>query len=91
MVPETALVNAIVVMAAPEQTVCDDGVAMAFGKGSTVTVAVIFPPIQPAAVGVTVNVTVTGDEVIFVNAPVISPLPLAAMPVTVPVLFLVQV
>jgi hypothetical protein len=79
------------VIFAPEQIVCDDGVAIAFGIGFTTTVAVIDAPGQLAPeVGVIVNVTVTGAEVVFVNAPLISPLPLAAMPVTVPVLFLVQ-
>ena len=54
------------------------------------TVAVIGVPTQPLAVGVIVNVTVTGDVVVLDNEPLISPLPLAAIPVTVPVLFLVQ-
>ena len=61
------------------------------GRGLTVTVAVMFVPLQPPAVGVTVNVTITGDVVVFVNAPVILPDPLDAIPVTEPVLFLVQV
>lgn len=47
-------------------------------------------PGQPLAVGIMVNVTVANALIVFVNVPVISPLPLAAMPVTVPVLFLVQ-
>lgn len=51
----------------------------------------ISAPVQPAADGVIVNVTVTGDEVVLVNTPLISPLPLAAIPVTVPLLFLVHV
>ena len=37
-----------------------------------------------------VNVTVTAAVVVFVNVPLISPDPLAAMPVTVAVLSLVQ-
>jgi hypothetical protein len=37
-----------------------------------------------------VKVTVIGAAVVFVKAPLISPVPLAAIPVTVPVLFLVQ-
>lgn len=46
---------------------------------------------QPAAsAGVIVKVTVTGDVVVLVRLPLILPEPLAAMPVTVPVLFLVQ-
>jgi hypothetical protein len=58
--------------------------------GFTTTVAVEAAPVQPLAVAVMVNVTVTGADVVFVSAPEISPLPLAAIPVTVPVLFLVQ-
>ena len=84
------LLNTIVVIAPPEQIVCDDGVAMASGLGSTVTVAVIGVPVQPLACGVIVKVTVIGDNVVLVNEPVMSPLPLAAIPVTVPVLFLVH-
>ena len=42
------------------------------------------------AVGVMVKVTVTGANVVFVKAPLISPIPLAAIPVTDTVLFLVQ-
>jgi hypothetical protein len=37
-----------------------------------------------------VNVTVTGALVVFVNAPLMFPLPLPAIPVTDTVLFLVQ-
>ena len=91
VVPLTALVNTIVVIVAPEQIVCDDGVATASGVGFTSTVAVLVGPRQPLAVGVIVNVTVTGALVVLVNVPLISPEPLAAMPVTVPVLSLVQV
>jgi len=39
---------------------------------------------------VIVKVTVTGAKVVFVNVPLIFPLPLAAMPVTVALLSLVQ-
>ena len=45
---------------------------------------------QPLAVGVTVNVTVTGEAVVFVKTPVILPDPLAAIPVAEAVLSLVQ-
>lgn len=85
------LLRAIVVMEAPEQIDCDDGAAKASGAGSTVTVAVIGVPGHPFADGVMVNVTVTGDSVVLVNEPLMLPLPLAAMPVTLPVLSLVQV
>ena len=77
-------------MAAPEHLDCDNGVAVAFGMGFTTTVAVIAVPEQLPAVGVMVNVTVMGALVVLVNAPLMSPLPLAAIPVTVPVLSLVQ-
>src|SRR6266404_3012835 len=90
VVPATLPDNTIVVIVEPEQTVCDDGVATAFGVGFTNTVAVIAAPGQPLAVGVIVNVTVTGALVVLVNAPLILPAPLAAIPVTVTVLSLVQ-
>ena len=70
--------------------ICDDGVATASGVGFTNTVAVVDGPGQPLAVGVIVNVTVTGVIVVLVNAPLISPAPLAAIPVTATVLSLVQ-
>lgn len=93
-VPATLPVNAIVVIAKPEQIVCDDGVATAFGIGFTTTVAVIGVPVQvtPPFVyaGVIVKVTVTGAVVVFVNEPAILPAPLAAMPVTGTLLSLVQ-
>ena len=75
---------------APEQIVCEDGVATAVGVGFTITVAVTAVPVQPFAVGVIVKVTVNGAVVVFVKAPLIFPDPLAAIPVTVAVLFLVQ-
>ena len=58
----------------------------------TVTVAVIIGanPHPLAFNGVMVKVTVTGEAVIFVKVPLILPMPLAAMPVTATVLFLVQ-
>ena len=45
-VPVTLPVNAIVVMAEPEQIVCVGGVATALGTGFTTTVAVIAVPVQ---------------------------------------------
>ena len=77
-------------MVTPEQIVCDDGVATAFGLGFTSTVAVMGVPAQLVAVGVMVNVTVTGAVVVFVKAPLMFPDPLAAMPVTDAVLVLDQ-
>jgi hypothetical protein len=58
--------------------------------GFTVTVAVIEADVQPYTVPVIVNVTVTGNPVILVSDPKILPVPLAAIPVTVAVLSLVQ-
>ena len=84
------LLNVIGVMVAPEQIVCDDGVATAIGVGFTRTVAEMAVPLQPLAVGVMVNVTVTGAEVVFVKAPLMLPDPVAAIPVTEAELFLVQ-
>ena len=90
--PAVLLVSTILVIADPEQIVCDDGVSIALGVGFTSTVALLVGPTQPLAVGVTVNVTVIGAKVVFVNEPLIGvPAPLAAMPVTVATLFLVQV
>ena len=80
----------MVVMVAPEHIVWLAGVATAFGVGFTSTVAVMAVPVQPLAVGVIVKVTVTGAVVVFVSEPLILPEPLAAMPVTVPVLSRVQ-
>lgn len=56
----------------------------------TITVAVIGVPGQPLADGVIVKVTVTGDVVVLVNVPLMLPVPLAAIPVAVAVLFRVQ-
>jgi hypothetical protein len=91
VVPAVELVKAIVVIAVPEQIVCDAGVAIALGVGLTSTVAVVVGPRQPLAVGVIVNVTVISAKVVFVSVHALLPAPLAAMPVTVPVLSLVQV
>jgi hypothetical protein len=88
--PEVVLESTIVVIVAAEQMVWADGVAMATGVGFTSTVAVIGAPGQPFAVGIIVNVTVSGAAVVFVKVPLISPEPLAAMPVTVILLSLVQ-
>jgi hypothetical protein len=60
------------------------------GSGLTVTVAVIGVPAQPLAVGVIVNVVVTGSVVVFVNDPDMLPEPLAAIPVVVAVFVRVQ-
>ena len=64
--------------------------AIASGVGFTSTVAVIGAPAHPLAVGVIVKVTVTGALVVLVSVPLMSPLPLAGIPVAVPVLSLVQ-
>ena len=91
MVPATAPVSTIGVIADPEQIVWLAGVATAFGVGFTSTVAVVVGPTQPFAVGVIVKVTVTGNKVVLVSIPVMFPDPLAAMPVAATVLSLVQV
>ena len=91
MVPGTVPVSTIGVMADPEQIVWLTGVAVAFGVGFTSTVAVVVGPTQPLAVGVMVKVTVTGASVVLVRIPVMFPDPLAAIPVTVALLSLVQV
>lgn len=91
MVPPPPPLSAIVAILAPEQMVCDAGFATTtLAVGFTSTVAVTAVPAQPFAVGVMVKVTVTGEPVVLVNIPVILPVPLAAMPVTEAVLFLVQ-
>jgi hypothetical protein len=92
VVPATAFGLDItdVAIATPEQTDWLLFVAFTVGVGFTATAAVMGAPGQPLAVGVIVNVTVIKAFVVFVNAPLISPLPLAAIPVTVAVLFLVQ-
>ncbi|MNQ59299.1 hypothetical protein D3C85_735320 [compost metagenome] len=90
VVPATFPESTIVVMAPVEQIVCAAGVADAFGVGLTSIVAVIGVPGQLFAIGVIVKVTVTGAFVVLVRLPLMSPLPLAAIPVTTAVLFLVQ-
>ena len=60
------------------------------GAAFTNTVAVIAVPGQPLNTGVIVKVTVIGASVMLINEPLISPDPLAAMPVTPAVLSLVQ-
>ena len=89
-VPATLPLITIGAIAAPEQIVCTAGTATAFGVGFTSTVAVIGVPLQPLATGVMVKVTVTGTLVVLVSVPLILPAPLAAMPVTVATLSLVQ-
>jgi len=90
VVPATFPVRTMVVIGLAEHTVCEAGVANASGVGLTSTVAVIGAPGHPLAVGVMVKVTVIGAKVVFVSVPLILPEPLAAMPVTVTVLSLVQ-
>ena len=90
VVPAILPFNTTCAMVAPEQIVCVNGVATAFGIGFTNTVAVIGAPVTPLAVGVMVNVTVMGPVVVFVKAPMMLPVPVAAIPVTEAVLSLVQ-
>src|SRR5688572_2713675 len=78
------------VIATPEQRVCEPGVATTLGVGFTVIVTVTEGPGHPLAVGVIVNITACGVLVVLVSVPEILPLPLAAILVTLTVLFLVQ-
>lgn len=58
------------------------------GKGFTTTVAVVKVPVHPMLeMELIVNVTVTGEEVVFVKVPVMFKVPFAGMPVAVLVLF----
>lgn len=91
VVPGILLVSTIGVIGEPEQIVWLTGEAKASGEGFTNTVAVVVGPTQPLAVGVIVKVTVTGTKVVLVSMPLMLPDPLAAIPVTVAVLSLVQV
>jgi hypothetical protein len=89
--PLTVALKSIWVIVVPEQIVCDDGVVTAApGVGFTITVVVIGVPLQPFAVGVILNVTVTGAVEVLIKVPLILPDPLAVIPVTEAVLFLVQ-
>ena len=91
-VPTTLPVSTIGVIAVVLQIVWLDGVATALGIGLTITVAVVVGPAQPLADGVMVKVTVIGAKVVLVRLPEIGePDPLAAIPVTVATLSLVQV
>lgn len=76
-------------MAPLQYTLLDTGSTT--GVGLTSTVAVIGVPGQPDDDGVMVKVTVTGNGLALVKVPLILPVPLAAIPLTVAVLFLVQV
>ena len=80
------------VIAAPEQIVCAAGVPVtATVLALTATVDVTAVPLQPPNLGVMVNVTVVVVlPLVFASMPAILPVPLAPMPVTVEVLFLVQ-
>jgi hypothetical protein len=91
VVPIVVLVNAMVAIVADEHIVWLEAVAIALAVGFTNTVAVDGVPKQPLAVGVIVKVTVIGAAVELVSVPLMSPLPLAAIPVTVGVLFLTHV
>lgn len=91
VVPPVELVGLISLSASmPEHLVCVKGRTEAIGVGLTVTVAITGVPSQPPAFAVMVNVTITGEVVVLVKVPEISPVPEAAMPVTEAVLFLVQ-
>ena len=80
----------ICVIVDPVQIDWDKGVATTLTPGFTITLAVTGVPEQPFKLGVIVKVTVSDDAVVFVKLPVISPDPLAGMPVTDATLSLVQ-
>ncbi len=91
VVPGLLLVLITIGVIAPsEQTVCEEGVATPTGSGLTVTVAVNALPAQPSVVGVIVKVTNWEVPVTLFSEPETSPLPDAAMPVTLPVLLRVH-
>ena len=77
-------------IAVPVHMACEAGEATIFGCGFTTTAAVIGVPGHTLAIGVMIKVTVTGALVVLVNDPLILPVPLAPMPVTVAVSLLVQ-
>jgi predicted membrane protein len=91
VVPATVLVNDSRVVPAPLQTVWSPGVALAIGVGLTVMVNVADGPAQLFAVGVTVNVAVTGVDplLVAVKEGIALPDPLAPMPIVI--LLFVQV
>ena len=74
----------------PEHMICVAGLASTFGVGFTNTVAVMAVPGHPFAVGVIVKLTVTGALVVLVKLPLMLPLPLDGIPVTVAELSRVQ-
>ena len=66
--------------------------ALTVGSGFTVTEAVVVAELQPLALAVMVKTVVCAVSVALVKVPVmVDPLPLAAIPVRLVVLFLVQV
>jgi len=68
-VPGTVPVNAMLVIADPEQIVCEDGVAVAFGVGLTVIVKVFGVPVQAAGA----PAKLTSSTYISVGSPALSP------------------
>ena len=85
----TGLLKVIPVIPVPEHIDWLGVLATTVGIGFTTTVAVAVVPLQLPK-DVIVKVTVTGASVVFVNEPEMSPEPLAAIPVTAVVLFLVH-
>jgi hypothetical protein len=83
VVPATAPVNVIALVAAPLHTVWFEG-CVTSGVGLTVIVNVLAVPGQPAAEGVTVMVAVTGALLLLVAVKAaMFPLPLAGKPIEV--------
>lgn len=88
--PAVLPVNDIIVNGKPEQIVWLLGAAKASATGLTNMVAVMGVPWHPSAVGVMVNVTVTGVFPLFTSDPLILPDPLLLMVPAIPGLFLTQ-
>ena len=66
-VPPVVVVDNPIPVAEPEQIVCDAGVALTVGTGSTVMSTVIAVPLQVPKVGVMVYLTTAGELVLLVN------------------------
>ena len=87
VVPLTVPVKVTVVVA-PLHTAWLVGLTVTVGVGLTVIVKVAVPPVQPLAVGVTVNVAVTGAFVLLIAIKDIlpEPLPLTLAPINGPLM-----
>lgn len=87
----TVCVNDMAEIEVPEQMVCVVAKVATVGLGLTVIEAVIVGPLQPFELGLIVNTAVCTVVVLFISEPLISPLPLAGIPVKSMVSVLVHV